>query len=321
MSSATRNASYPVIIVAGPTASGKSGLAMEIAETLNGIVINADSLQVYKNLRILTARPSVDDEARVPHALYGVIPPSENCSVARWRSLAVEEISLACEQSRIPVVTGGAGMYIQALMEGLADVPDIPPEIRAGIQQEIEENGAQAAHTRLRTVDPIWARGVKEGDRQRLLRGLEVFDATGRPLGQWLEAGNAETLKGAVFLPVVLLPDRETLYERINARFEQMIEKGALEEVRNLLDQNLNPELTAMKAVGVRELSACLTGAISLETAVARAQQASRNYAKRQMTWFRNQIPEDISLFAQYLESDRAKIFSFIRQFMLTNGF
>lgn len=309
----------PVIVVGGPTASGKSALALDIAHEFNGVVINADSMQVYDELRILTARPSVEDERRVEHRLYGVLSPAKACSVGQWRELAVREIESTHASGRLPVVAGGTGMYIRGLMHGLAPIPQIPPNIRSDVQDIYRKQGGDAALAALAVVDPETAGRLASGDQQRVIRALEVYRATGRSLSHWIAAGNQGALAHAAFQAIVLQPPRAALYEHIDDRFHQMIDEGALEEVKRVRGLGLNPELPAMKAVGLRELGRYLDGEQSLDEAIADAQQASRNYAKRQLTWFRNQIPEAESYFAQYSESVRPKIFSFIRQFLLTN--
>ncbi len=312
-------AQKPVLVVAGPTASGKSALAMDLAVEFNGVIINADSMQVYEELRILTARPSEADEARIPHRLYGVMAASEPCSVGHWRERAVQEIQAVHAAGRLPVVTGGTGMYIRALMQGLAEIPDVLPTIRDDVQNFYDERGGEAALEELSKVDSETASRLSPGDRQRVIRALEVHRGTGRALSEWLSEGNQGALTGGVFQAVVLQPPRDMLYDQIDARFVAMVDHGALDEVRTLLERGLNPALPAMKAVGVRELAAYLDEKSSLDDAIRAAQQASRNYAKRQLTWFRNQIPEAESIFAQYSESKRQKIFSFIRQFVLTH--
>ena len=309
----------PVLVVAGPTASGKSGLAMDLAVEFDGVIINADSMQVYEELRILTARPSEADEARVPHRLYGVMPASEPCSVGHWRARAVQEIQAVHAAGRLPVVAGGTGLYIRALMQGLAEIPDVSPDTREDVQNFYAERGGEAALEELSKVDPETASRLSPGDRQRVIRALEVHRGTGRALSEWLSEGNQGAMDGAVFQALVLQPPRDALYGQIDARFVDMVDHGALDEVRALLERGLDPALPAMKAVGVRELAAHLDGKVSLGDAIGAAQQASRNYAKRQLTWFRNQIPEAESILAQHSESQRQKIFSFIRQFVLTH--
>jgi len=311
----------PVLVVAGPTASGKSALAMDLAQAFDGVIINADSMQVYKELRVLTARPSAADEDRVTHRLYGIMPASEPCSVAHWREMAVQQVTEAHAVGRVPVVTGGTGMYIRALMQGLAAIPTVPPAVRQAVQVLYDEEGGGAALQALADVDAETASRLAPGDRQRVIRALEVHRATGQSLSHWLAAGNQGTLDDVSFQAVVLHPPRDTLYRKIDDRFVEMLKQGGMQEVEALLAKELDPALPAMKAVGVRELAAYFAGETSRDDAVAGAQQASRNYAKRQSTWFRNQIPEGKSIFAQYSESQKEEIFSFVRQFVLTHPF
>lgn len=309
----------PVLVVAGPTASGKSALAMDLAGEFGGVIINADSMQVYEELRILTARPSEADEGLAPHRLYGVLPAPRSCSVGHWRDLATREIVAAHAAGLLPVVTGGTGMYIRALMQGLATIPPVPSSVRKEVRDLYDKEGGEAALQVLAHVDPESAARLSPGDQQRVIRALEVHRATGQTLSRWLSVGNQGALAHVDFQALVLQPPRAALYEQIDARFVQMLDQGALDEVRALRALGLDPELPAMKAVGVRELAAYLDGKTSLDAAISAAQQASRNYAKRQLTWFRNQIPEAERFFAQYSESKKPEIFSFIRQFLLTH--
>ncbi|MEQ8666435.1 MAG: tRNA (adenosine(37)-N6)-dimethylallyltransferase MiaA [Rhodospirillales bacterium] len=308
------------LIVAGPTASGKSGLAMAVAEEFDGVVINADSMQVYNELHIVTARPSEADEACVPHRLYGCLPASTKCSVGDWLGLAAPVIEETLAQGRLPVVTGGTGMYLKMLIEGIADVPPIPDDVRAQVSAAYRDLGGPAFRERLMAVDPQSAARLGDGDRQRLVRAMEVFEATGRPLSAWLAAGNASVVDGIRFVTLVIEPDREVLYEAIDRRFDAMIDAGAVDEVREFLALGLDRDLPAMKAVGIRELGSYLAGELNLQSAVGAAQQASRNYAKRQLTWFRNQIQKDFLLNEQYSKSLNEKIFSFIRRNGLTGS-
>ena len=308
----------PVLLVAGPTASGKSALAMDVAEEFGGVIINADSMQVYKEQRIVTARPSLADEARVPHRLYGIISGAEPWSVGQWQEAAVAEIKTCHEAGKLPIVTGGTGLYFRALMHGLADIPEIEPTYREKLTARLKAEGSEVLHKELGEVDPQTAARIPVGDSQRLLRALEVYQATGQSLTDWIAQGNQGVLDDMRFQVLILEPPREALYERINTRFELMVEQGALDEVRAFAKLGLDPNLTAMKAVGVRELISFMAGGISQEEAIVKAQKTSRNYAKRQLTWFRNQIPEGKTYFAQYSESMGPEIFSFIRQFVLT---
>ena len=315
---ATSIPEHNALIVAGPTASGKSGMAIALAEAFDGVVINADSMQVYEELRIVTARPSEADEARVPHRLYGCMSAAKKCSVGDWLGRAASAVRETLDAGRLPVVTGGTGMYLKSLVEGIAEIPAVPDDVRSRVNAEYDDLGGRAFRGKLKAVDPETAARLEPGDRQRLIRAAEVHAATGRPLSAWLAAGNTPAIDGVRFVTMVIEPDRATLYQSIDRRFIEMVDGGALDEVKNFLALGLDPELPAMKAVGVRELGRHLAGASDLETAVDAAQQASRNYAKRQLTWFRNQIRKDLMISTQYSESLNEKIFSFIRQNGLT---
>lgn len=273
-----------VLLIAGPTASGKSALALRLARGRNGVIINADALQVYDALRILSARPATDEEALAPHRLYGHVPAREAHSVAAWLEDARREIGAAWEAGRLPVVTGGTGLYFRALERGLAPVPPIPADIRSA-WREFEGD----LHGELGRRDPAMAERLQPGDRQRLVRALEVIDATGRSLGDWQRQGEAEApLAGAAVERIFLDPPRAELHARAAARFRAMVEQGALEEAEAVKD--LDPALPVMKAIGLRELNAHLRGEISLADAIARAETATRRYIKRQLTWWRGQM-------------------------------
>lgn len=275
------------ILIAGPTASGKSGAALEIAARLGGTVINADSMQVYRELRILTARPSESDEARSPHRLFGSVPASEAYSVGRWLDDVANAIEEANEAGSLPIIVGGTGLYFKALTEGLAPVPDIPPEIREKWRAEAERLGRSGLLKELVARDPAIAPRLLGSDTQRLVRALEVIDATGISLAEWQGTNAPPILDPSRTLRIVVAPEREPIYAAIDSRFDRILEEGALEEVQNLLSLNLGPDLPAMRALGVRELAAYLTGKMSREDAVAKAKTESRRYAKRQMTWLR----------------------------------
>ena len=309
-----------LVIVAGPTASGKSALALALAEEFGGTVINADSMQVYRDLAVLTARPGAAELARAPHRLYGVIDAAESCSAGRWRALALGEIAAARAEGRLPILAGGTGLYLRALLEGLAPVPPVPAAIRAEARALHAQLGGEAYRSLLAELDPDAARRLAAGDTQRLIRAYEVAKATGRPLAAWRQGQSGGGFTAAALL---LLPPRAALYRLADARFMAMMAAGAEEEVRALLARGLDPALPAMKAVGVRELGAFLAGRLSREEAIAAARQATRRYAKRQYTWFRHQMPETSSLrklivAEQFSESLLPEIFSFIRQFLLT---
>ncbi len=311
-----------IVIVAGPTASGKSALALALGEHFGGTVINADSQQVYRDLAVLSARPGAVEMARVPHRLYGFIDAAESCSAGRWRRLALAEIAAAHEAGSLPILVGGTGLYLEALLQGLAELPPIPPEARGEARALHRRLGGPGFRAALAALDPETAARLMPGDAQRLIRAYEVAHATGVPLSEWRRRqAPAAGLRAAA---IVLLPPRETLYVACDARVLDMIGSGAEAEVAALLRRGLAPELPAMKAVGVRELAAFLAGQVSHAQAVAAMQQATRNYAKRQCTWFRRRLPEGGSLQkrvieTQFSESLLPEIFSFIRAFLLTS--
>lgn len=312
MSQTGRDRQDPLaVLIAGPTASGKSALGLALADRLGGEIINADSMQVYSDLRIVTARPSVEEEGRVPHHLYGHVSADTVYSTGQWLTDATSAIGQVQARGKIPVILGGTGLYFRALTEGFVEVPDIPDDIRTATRAEVHEIGPVAAHQRLREVDPAWAALVHENDPQRIARGLEVFRATGRPLTEW-QAEPVEAPDLGSVAKFVLAPDRDWLIERIHRRFHLMVEAGAVEEVEALLKQGLAPSLPAMKALGVPELGAYLEGDLSLEAAIEAAAIKSRQYAKRQSTWFRQQMISWNKVSAQDLESQIDKIFSFI---------
>ena len=275
------------ILIAGPTASGKSGAALELAARFGGTIINADSMQVYRELRVLTARPSELEEARVPHRLYGTVQAAEAYSVGRWLGDVANAIAEARGEGRLPILVGGTGLYFKALMEGLAPIPDIPAEVRSYWREQSERLGRDALHAELAARDPLMAARLGPADPQRIVRALEVIDATGVSLTEWQGGKAAPLLAPGDALRLVIAPEREPLYAAIDARLDRMIEQGALDEVREFMGLELDPRIPAMRAHGVRELAAYLSGALTCEEAVAKAKTESRRYAKRQMTWLR----------------------------------
>lgn len=285
----------PVLVVAGPTASGKSRLALDLAATRRIAVINADSMQVYRELRILTARPGEAEMAHAPHRLYGVLSAAEACSAARWRTWALAAIEEARGEGRLPVLVGGTGLYLKALFEGLAAIPPIPETVRGAARARHRELGGEAFRAELARRDPESAAHLTAGDTQRLVRAWEVVEATGRPLPEWQRAGRAGARLHA-YRTVLVMPPRDVLYSACETRFDAMMAAGALDEVRALLALGLDPALPAMKSLGVRELARHLAGEWSLEQAVEKARQATRNYAKRQTTWFRHQLAPELVL-------------------------
>jgi tRNA dimethylallyltransferase len=280
------------VLIAGPTASGKSALAIALAQKTGGIVINADSMQVYRDLRVITARPTVDEEARVPHWLYGHVDAAVNFSAGSWVADATKVLAEARGQNRLPIFVGGSGLYFKALTRGLSAVPPIPPEMRDGVRARLERDGVEALHAELKRRDPGSAERLKPRDRTRIARALEVVEATGRSLTDWHREGLPPLLPQGSFSALFLSPDRDQLYSRIDARFGAMIKAGALEEVAALAARNLDPLLPAMKAHGVPALIRHLKGEITLDEAAAIGRADTRHYAKRQFTWFRHQLPE-----------------------------
>ena len=276
------------IFIAGPTASGKSAVAIAVADSLNGVVINADSMQLYAELRVLTSRPSAFDEACVPHRLYGCVRASEVWSAGKWLEAAGAEIDAAWAAGKVPVIAGGTGLYFKALEQGLSPVPEVPAKVREHWRQRLKAEGPVILHGEL---DPADAARLKPGDSQRIVRALEVQKATGRSLTEhFAMAGEASVLAGVDVGRVALTPPRAELYNVCDMRFETMMARGGLDEVERLVALKLNPDLPAMKAIGVQPLGAYLKGDMSMEDAVALAQRQTRNYAKRQMTWIRNQM-------------------------------
>jgi len=284
---------HPVraVLIAGPTASGKSALALRVAETLNGVIVNADSMQVYRDLRILTARPTPEEERRVPHRLYGHVDGAVNYSTGQWLR-DVDEVLRELEvDGRMPILVGGTGLYFKALTAGLAAVPPIPADIREQVRARVRSEGAPALHAELMRRDPASAQRVTVNDRSRISRALEVVLATGRPLSDWHREGLPPLIDVGKAANVFITCERKELVARIETRFAAMLKAGAIDEVRALSRRHLDPSLPAMKAHGVPWLIRHLNGEISLEEAAAGAVMDTRRYAKRQLTWFRNQMP------------------------------
>jgi tRNA dimethylallyltransferase len=280
------------VLIAGPTASGKSALALALAQKTGGVIINADSMQVYRDLRIITARPTPEEEAAVPHRLYGHVDAAINFSAGSWVADAAKVLAEARGQKRMPIFVGGSGLYFKVLTRGLSAVPPIAPEVREAVRARLERDGVEALHTTLAQRDPASAERLKPRDRTRIARALEVVEATGRSLTDWHRDGLPPLLPPATFCAVFLNPDRDELYARIDARFDAMFGSGALEEVALLAKRKLDPLLPAMKAHGVPALIRHLNGEITLEEASLIGRADTRHYAKRQFTWFRHQLPE-----------------------------
>ena len=283
---------FDAVLIAGPTASGKSAQALALAEEIGGVVINADSMQVYREAPILTAQPGEADKARVPHLLYGHVSAREVYSVGSWRADAADALAKAQAMGRVPVFVGGTGLYFMALTEGLADVPATPPEIRDAARALLDDIGVEALHAKLTDRDPLTASRLRPSDPQRVLRAFEVFEATGRPLAEWQSAPAEPVLKDRKVAAFVLDPPRPELRARIAQRFEAMVDAGGLEEARRL--EGLDPGLPAAKLLGLRPLQALAAGALTREEALDAAITGTRQFAKRQMTWFRHRMPHYI---------------------------
>lgn len=307
-----------VLIVTGPTASGKSALAVDVAERFGGVVINADSMQIYRGLEILTSAPDQAMRARAPHRLYGILDPAEPCSAGRWRALAVAEIRRAHGAGLLPVVAGGTGLYLRALMSGIARMPPVPRPVRERVRARLAGAGSHVLYDELGRRDPATAARLSPGDSQRIARALEVLEATGRSLTDWQRGASPPDGDGFRFVTCLLLPAREDVYRACDDRFAEMLRRGALDEVRSLAERRLDPALPAVKALGAPDLMRYLAGEIPLDEACRRGQQATRRYVKRQMTWFRHQIIADHVIKSQYIEQERDKIFSFITREGLT---
>ena len=313
------------ILLAGPTASGKSQLALRLGEALGEFggarIINADSMQVYRELRLVTARPTAKDEARVPHRLYGVMSALEVCSAGRWRDLALAEIAAAQAAGEVPIVVGGTGMYLRVLLQGLAPVPAIPGEVRAAARRRMGELGHDAFRAELASRDAESATAIKPNDLQRLIRAWEVVEATGATLPEWQRQGAGDAFAGPT-AKLVLLPDREQVVRACDDRVVRMVEEGVKEEIARFDALNPSDDLPATRAVGVREFRAWVRGAATEEETIATVQRSTRQYAKRQFTWFRTQAA-DWRAFGtkngQYPESLFQEVFPFIRDFLLTH--
>jgi len=280
------------VLIAGPTASGKSALALALAQKTGGVVINTDSMQVYRDLRIITARPTPEEEARVPHRLYGHVDAAVNFSAGSWVADAARVLAETRSQKTLPIFVGGSGLYFKALTRGLSAVPPIPPEIREDVRARLDRDGVEALHAQLGRRDPVSAERLKPRDRTRVARALEVVEATGRSLTDWHRDGLPPLLPSGTFRALFLEPDRDALYARIDARFAAMLKASALQEVAALAARRLDPLLPAMKAHGVPALIRHLNGEITLEEAATVGRADTRHYAKRQFTWFRHQLPE-----------------------------
>ncbi len=280
------------ILITGPTASGKSALAVELAKEHNGVVINADSMQVYDTLRVLTARPSQEDMRGVPHHLYGHVPASRAYSTGAWLRDVTNLLPSIVADRRKPIFVGGTGLYFKALTGGLSNMPVIPDDVRDSLRARLQEEGPEELYRQLQERDPAVAASLRPQDGQRIVRALEVLQATGRSIAAFQAQTGPVIVDPSMSRKIVVEPERSVLHQRINGRFEKMLEQGAEEEVRALLSLSLSPQMPVMKAIGVSQIAAMSKGELTRDAVLERGAAATRQYAKRQMTWFRNQMDE-----------------------------
>lgn len=287
-----------IVVIAGPTASGKSTFAVEFAEKHNGVIINSDSVQVYKDLEILSSRPSSEALLKVPHKLYGFLDAHETCSAGLWRSLVLKEIQECYQKGKLPIIVGGTGLYLKILIEGLSPIPQIEENIRTLAREKAKDEGIQSLYNDLLELDPAIVMRLKPTDSQRIVRAWEVIKATGIPLSEWQRKclGPSTHHQEKIFTNILLLPPRDKVNLRAADRLDDMLKEGALEEVESILKKNIDPTSTIYKAIGLRDFAAYLQKQISLQEALARARIATHQYIKRQYTWFRTQFKADIIL-------------------------
>jgi tRNA dimethylallyltransferase len=293
------------VLICGPTASGKSAFALGLAREFGGVIVNADSMQVYAEPRVVTNRPTPDEEAAVPHRLYGIRPMREPYSAALWLKDVATALAEAERGGALPILVGGTGLYFKALTEGLSDIPEIPEKIRAHYRLAAQSRPAGELHAELARRDPLTAGGLRPTDSQRIVRALEVWEATARPLAEWQSKKGTPLLPQSETYPISVSIEREDLYRRCDARFDTMLARGAIEEARSIAALGLDPAVPAMRAVGLPQLIQCVRGEMPLEEAAAAAKTSTRNYAKRQATWIRS----NFSLWKSYSSqlSERTK--------------
>lgn len=309
---------FRAILIAGPTASGKSALAIRLAKDLSGVVINADSMQVYSDLRVITARPDAQEVEQAPHSLYGTIDGATACSAVQWAEMAMVEIERAWDKGLMPILVGGTGMYFKALLDGMVSIPPIDAAIRKKVRAEIAETGSEAMHAKLKALDAKAYERIEPADGQRIARAMEVALSTGKALSQWQEEPHSGPLTklddAGQIAKLVIDIDREKLYERCGQRLDKMVEGGALKEIQSLLDRDLDMSLPIMKALGVPSLSAYLRDEVTLQEALEAAKTQTRQFAKRQLTWFRNQFSAWDRVNAQLSESDYRSLLYYLNK-------
>ena len=297
------------IMVAGPTASGKSALAIDLARAFNGVVINADSMQIYQDLKIVTACPDDEEQSQAPHRLYNYLDGSEACSVGRWLGLVTKQVAEVRAIGKLPILCGGTALYLNTAQFGMSEIPDIPDALHEAVIEEHKAQGGEKMLVLLSECDPLLAARLTAGDSQRITRAIEVYRHTGRPLSAWQGDPPKGQLSGTPF-NFFIAPDRAHLYDRINRRFAQMWDAGALEEVEALCQRNLDPKLPIMKAVGVPQIADYLAGVCDKDSAIEEAQKQSRRYAKRQFTFFRNNFITNFVMNETYSERKNSEFFS-----------
>lgn len=307
----------PAIIIGGVTGSGKSDLAVAIGEAFNGVVINADSMQVYKGLEIISGAPSQTYYHRCPHKLFGFQMPGKSFSVGAWLELALQEIEAAHDNDQLPIIVGGTGLYIQSLISGIDPMPEVSSKVRRSVKDRINNQGLPAMYAHLAEFDPEMAAKIEVGDVQRIQRAIEVYESTGETLSKW-QTGTSVN-RPYNFFKIIFLPDRQVIYEICNARVIKMLELGLMKEMISLNNLELAADLPAMKALGVPYLLSYLCGRISKNQAIEGTQRATRNYVKRQFTWFQKQIVADLVVKEKFSNKNKPKLFSKISKFLLTN--
>lgn len=304
----------PAILIHGPTASGKTALAIEVAAHYQGEVVNADSMQVYSDLHVLTARPSAEELSAVPHHLFGHVDPGSYYSTGHWLEEADKAVRDIRRRGKVPILVGGTGLYLLALTQGLSEIPPVPEDVRADVRLIAQEEGGTGLMERLKEVDPETAGNLKTGDKQRLARAYEVWMATGKPISSFRGQRSRPVLDAGEWLGVALTPPRAKLYARIDRRFGAMMIEGAMDEARGLVARGLDPQLPAMKAHGMPWLAAYLRGEMSAEDAAENAKRDTRRYAKRQFTWIGRQFPFWPRIPSEDLEKRAKVIFALYRE-------